>query len=160
MKINSKVILYFIICHLISYVVISIPFYHFIMRDYYKGSEAVFSRFLITEESPILWANAIQWFFPFQILNSTLFAIVLVIVWDWFSKQSYFKGFLFVFWCKGIVGGLASLSPAPGNIEGALFLIPQINSQIQLFVCLETLLQAAMVSFLFCNVAHWKLISK
>jgi hypothetical protein len=128
------------------------------MRDYYIGDDAIFSKFLITENNPELWSQAMASFFPLQVLSAVLFSILLIFVFEWLSVQSFQSAFLFLFWCKGIVGGIIAIAPAPGTLEGFLFFIPEVTSLIHLLVGTEILLQAAAVSFFFCiiNYKLWK----
>ncbi len=144
-----RVIFSYIICHLISYFIVSIPYYHFVMKDFYNGSDPVFQKFLITENQHILWHEAMNEVIPIQLMSAFLYSILLLLVFDWLKDQTYFRFLFFIFWTKGIVGGIISASPAPGNLEGILFLSPEITLKIHFLVLIEILLQAILVSLLF-----------
>ncbi|TGL63090.1 hypothetical protein EHQ58_01165 [Leptospira ognonensis] len=158
MKTKIRIIFTYIICHLISYFVVSIPYYQFVMKKYYVGEGAIFQRFLITESNPLLWAEAMRLFFPIQIINAFLFSILLVHTLDWLKKQSIPSILFFVFWSKGIISGLLAISPAPGNLEGVLFFIPDVSLKIHTLVALEMFMQALLVSLMFVivNLKLWK----
>lgn len=157
MQTKIRIVFTFIICHLISYFIVSVPYYQFVMKVYYVGEQAVFPRFLITENHPALWAQAMNFFFPLQILNALLFSVLIILVLDWLKKQPISKVFFFVFWSKGVISGISAISPAPGTIEGILFFIPEVTSSIHLLVIIEILLQAVVVSlsFVILNKKIW-----
>lgn len=157
MKTKIRIIFTYIICHLISYFVVSIPYYQFVMKKYYVGEEGIFQKFLITESNSLLWAQAMKIFFPIQIMSAFLFSILLIQVLDWMKKQSVPRLIFFIFWSKGIISGILAISPAPGNMEGVLFFIPEVSIKIHTLVAFEMFLQALVVSTLFVlfNLKVW-----
>ncbi|MDZ4725222.1 MAG: hypothetical protein SH817_03650 [Leptospira sp.] len=149
MKTHLKIVASYIICHLISYFAVSIPYYHLVMKGYYSGVNAPFAKFLVTESNTELWIRAMSLFFPVQILSAVLFSVLLISLYDWMLRQSFLKSVFIVFWCKGIIGGLASVLPSPGTLEGYLFMIPEITNQIHILVAIEVSLQALLIAILF-----------
>ncbi|TGN10904.1 hypothetical protein EHS11_06890 [Leptospira ilyithenensis] len=119
------------------------------MKSYYEGDNPVFATFLITEKNPTEWAIAMTWLLPFQILHALVFVFFLILIWDWFAAQNFTKRFLTVFWLKGLVGGIASIGPSPGNLEGFLFFLSSVTTSIHLLVAFEVLLQSALTAFVF-----------
>ncbi|BDA80596.1 hypothetical protein LPTSP3_g35260 [Leptospira kobayashii] len=149
MKAWIKITFRLILCHLFSYLLVSVSYYNLVMKNYYQGENPVFATFLVTEKNPTEWAIAMTWLFPFQILHALIFVSFLILIWDWFATQSFAKRFLSVFWLKGLIGGIASIGPTPGNLEGFLFFLPSVTTSIHLLVAFEVLLQSAVTSFLF-----------
>ncbi|WP_411824316.1 hypothetical protein [Leptospira sp. 'Mane'] len=149
MKAWIKITFRLILCHLFSYLLISVSYYNLVMKSYYEGDNPVFASFLITEKHPTEWAVAMTWLFPFQILHGLVIVSFLILIWDWFVTQSLAKRFITIFWLKGLIGGIASIGPSPGNLEGFLFFLPNITAFIHLLVALEVLLQSAFTAFLF-----------
>ncbi|TGN19869.1 hypothetical protein [Leptospira idonii] len=149
MKPWIKITFRFLSSHLFSYLVVSIPYYNLVMKDYYVGENSVFSKFLITEANVSEWATAMKLLFPFQILHALCFVVLLLLVFDWFQKQSFAKQFFFLFWIKSILGGIATIAPSPGTLEGILFFHPMITAKIHSLVALEILVQGALTAFIF-----------
>jgi|GEM_PF-6843151 hypothetical protein len=158
MKIKLKIIFSYLICHLISYFILSVPYYHFVMKKYYVGDKAVFQSFLITENQQELWSQVLTYIVPIQILNAVLFATLILLIFDWFRSQTILKSFFFLFWSKTIINGLLSISPGPGTLEGILFLLPSVTMKIHFLVFMEMVFQGLIVAalFIFINRRFWR----
>jgi hypothetical protein len=152
MKTHIKLIIIYIICHLISYFAVSFPYYQLLLKPYYVGPSPILSSFLITESDLSLWSNSLVWLVPIQILSAFLFSLVFLFIIEWLTQQSFWKVFFFLFWCRAVLGGIASILPAPGSLEGFLFLKPDIHLSLQVLVGIEILMEALLVSLLFCSL--------
>lgn len=156
MNTKIKITIQFILSHIAAYLLVSIPFFQFVMKQFYEGESAVFPEFLITEESGEVWTHAMQFLLPALLLQAFLISVFLWFIWDFFAKQSYTKQFMILVWMRVILGGFAAISPAVGTLEGLVFMIPQVTLEIHSLVVLEVLLQALVSSVIFLGFVRWK----
>lgn len=153
MKMNAQVqlriSLIYLICHLLSYFFISIPYYHLFLKEFYIGNPPVFSSFLVTELDGNLWQERMLYFFPVQMISALLGSLFLGMLYDYLQRLSYAKLILIIFWMKAILGGLVAVPPSPGTLEGFLFLRSEFSVGIQLLVFSEICFQATVCGVLF-----------
>ncbi|MDF3820856.1 hypothetical protein P3G55_13150 [Leptospira sp. 96542] len=150
-----KISIQFILSHLFAYIFVSIPYYQWVLKVHYVGEAPVFARFLLTEAAGALWSKAIGFLFPSLFLQSLLILVFLFMIWDFFVIQSFWKQFSILIWIRVVLCGVVSISPAVGNLEGLVFMIPEVSVQIHSLVFLEILLQGLVHTFSFLIFYRW-----
>lgn len=149
-----KITIQFIFSHLSAYILVSIPYFQLIMKDYYEGENAVFPLFLITANDGAAWSRAITWLFPTLIIQAILMVSFLLVIWDWFCAQTFDKQMFVLVWMRTVLGGIASISPAVGSLEGMVFLIPEVSISIHLYVIFEIFLQSLVQAGIFLTLVN------
>lgn len=149
-----KITIQFIFSHLCAYLLVSIPYFQLVMKDYYEGDSAVFPLFLITATDGAAWSRAMFWLFPSLIFQAFLIVSFLIVIWDWFRLQTFGKQMFVLIWMRTILGGLAAISPAVGSLEGLVFLIPEVSISIHFYVIFEIFLQSVVQAGIFLGLVH------
>lgn len=149
-----KITIQFIFSHLSAYILVSIPYFQLIMKDYYEGENAVFPLFLITANDGAAWSRAMTWLFPTLIIQAILMVSFLLVIWDWFRAQTFDKQMFVLVWMRTVLGGIASISPAVGSLEGMVFLIPEVSISIHLYVIFEIFLQSLVQAGIFLTLVN------
>ncbi|MCW7491465.1 hypothetical protein ND861_02230 [Leptospira sp. 2 VSF19] len=149
-----KITIQFIFSHLSAYLLVSIPYFQLVMKDYYEGQNAVFPLFLITANDGAAWSRAMTWLFPALLIQAILIVCFLIVIWDWFRLQTFGKQMFVLVWMRTVLGGLASISPAVGSLEGMVFLIPEISLSIHLYVVFEIFLQSLVQAGIFLTLVN------
>ncbi|MBM9590542.1 hypothetical protein JWG41_08825 [Leptospira sp. 201903075] len=149
-----KITIQFIFSHLSAYLLVSIPYFQLVMKDYYEGDSAVFPLFLITATDGAAWSRAMFWLFPSLIFQAILIVSFLIVIWDWFRLQTFGKQMFVLIWMRTILGGLAAISPAVGSLEGLVFLIPEVSISIHFYVILEIFLQSLVQAGIFLGLVN------
>jgi hypothetical protein len=83
----------------------------------------------------------VNWFLPAEILRGLLIAAVFYPLYDVLKLWPFVKRFLYIAGVYIVLGFWAASVPAPGTIEGMVYLRPFITSQVHLRVQPETILQ-------------------
>lgn len=149
-----KITIQFIFSHLCAYLLVSIPYFQLVMKDYYEGDSAVFPLFLITATDGAAWSRAMFWLFPSLIFQAILIVSFLIVIWDWFRLQTFGKQMFVLVWMRTILGGLAAISPAVGSLEGLVFLIPEVSISIHFYVIFEIFLQSLVQAGIFLGLVR------
>ncbi|TGK81792.1 hypothetical protein EHQ24_10875 [Leptospira noumeaensis] len=149
-----KITIQFIFSHLSAYLLVSIPYFQLVMKDYYEGETAVFPLFLVTANDGAAWARAMSWLFPTLIFQAILMVSFLIVIWDWFRLQTFGKQMFVLVWMRTVLGGLAAISPAVGSLEGMVFLIPEVTISIHLYVVFEIFLQSLVQAGIFLGLVN------
>ncbi|TGM87479.1 hypothetical protein [Leptospira bouyouniensis] len=144
-----KITIQFIFSHLLAYLLVSIPYFQFVMKGYYEGDSAVFPLFLVTSVDGAAWTRAMTWLLPALIFQALLMVSFIHIIWDWFQTQSFSKQMFVLVWMRTVIGGLAAISPAVGSLEGMVFMISEITFSIHLYVLFEIFLQSLVQAGIF-----------
>ncbi|MCW7469057.1 hypothetical protein [Leptospira kanakyensis] len=156
-----KITIQFIFSHLCAYLLVSIPYFQLVMKEYYEGDTAVFRWFLVTASDGAAWSRAMSWLFPALIFQAVLMVSFLILIWDWFRLQTFGKQMFVLVWMRTVLGGLAAISPAVGSLEGMVFMIPEISISIHLYVAFEIFLQSVVQAGIFLGLVNrWKTNSK
>ncbi|TGN05276.1 hypothetical protein [Leptospira bandrabouensis] len=149
-----KITIQFIFSHLSAYILVSIPYFQLIMKDYYEGENAVFPLFLITANDGAAWSRAMTWLFPTLIIQAILMVSFLLVIWDWFCTQTFGKQMFVLVWMRTVLGGFAAISPSVGSLEGMVFLIPEVSISIHLYVIFEIFLQSLVQVGIFLTLVN------
>ena len=143
-------VLFFMLAHLFTYLVIGSLAYLFITKQFYGAVDPVFS-FMRTESQPELWKHVMTWLFPGQVLRGILMGIALLPFMSFFSKISVVRGGFTIASFYFIFSSLAATSPNVSNIEGLIYLLPEyINLKTFFLTQPEMIIQALALGFLFC----------
>ncbi|TGL50451.1 hypothetical protein EHQ59_13810 [Leptospira kemamanensis] len=144
-----KITIQFIFSHLLAYLLVSIPYFQLVMKGYYEGESAVFPLFLVTSVDGAAWTRAMTWLFPALVFQAILLVSFLHLIWDWFREQTFGKQMLVLVWMRTVIGGLASISPSVGSVEGMVFMISEITISIHIYVLFEIFLQSLVQAGIF-----------
>ena len=115
-----------VVAHVVTYFIVGSIVYPLLTQQFYVGADAVFSTFMRTEAEPDLWSHVMTWFIPGQILRGLLMAAVLYPFFDTLKGWGFWKRLLSIAGLYVVLGYWASSSPAPGNIEGMIYMRPEI----------------------------------
>ncbi|MCT8334269.1 hypothetical protein NUH30_11355 [Leptospira sp. 85282-16] len=149
-----KITIQFIFSHLSAYLLVSIPYFQLVMKDYYEGENAVFPLFLITANDGAAWTRAMTWLIPALIFQAILMVSFLIVIWDWFRNQTFGKQMFVLVWMRTVLGGIAAISPAVGSLEGMVFLIPEVSISIHFYVVIEIFLQSLVQAGIFLTLVN------
>lgn len=138
----------FIFLYSLTYIFIGTFYFHFFTKSYYSQF-GEFSGYLITLENKEAWDQIIAWMIPIQTLRSFLLALVIYPLWKFISNLSFLNRFLILWSYLWIACGIASDLPAPGNLEGILYMDKKITWKIHLVIFSEIIIQSFVFSFLF-----------
>jgi hypothetical protein len=138
--------------HVLSYLVVGAFAYNLLTKAFYVGANPIFATFMRTEENPLLWRHAMAWQIPAQILRGLLIAIALYPFYDTLMGWTYQKRFLSIAAIYILIGCWASAAPAPGTIEGMVYLRPEITAAVHLAVQPEIIGQGLALG---AAVAWW-----
>jgi hypothetical protein len=141
-----------ILAHTITYLVIGAVAYFAITRQFYEGASPIFATFMRTQADPDLWASAMTWQIPGQLLRGFLIAAALYPFFDTLASWNFRKRFCAIAGLYIILGFWASASPMPGTIEGMIYLRPQFTPYVHLMVQPEIIAQGVALG---AWVAWW-----
>lgn len=140
------------IAHVVSYVLVGAAAYQFLTRQFYEGSNPVFSTFMRTPAEAELWKHTMTWFIPGQVLRGMLIAAVLYPFFDTLRAWGWGKRFLSISGLYLVLGYWASAVAAPGTIDGMIYLRPEITPYAHLMVQPEIVVQGLILG---AWVARW-----
>jgi hypothetical protein len=103
------------VAHVVSYLVVGAAAYQLLTRQFYEGSNPVFSAFMRTHAQPELWKHAMTWFIPGQIVRGLLIAAVLYPFFDTLKSWSWVKRFWTIAGLYLVLGYWASAVAAPSS---------------------------------------------
>ena len=140
------------IAHVVSYLVVGAAAYQLLTKPFYEGEAAVFATFMRTPAEPELWAHAMTWFIPGQVLRGVLIAAVLYPFYDTLRALGWGRRCLSISGLYLVLGFWASAVAAPGTIDGLIYLRPEITPYAHLMVQPEIIAQGAILG---AWVARW-----
>jgi len=105
------------------------------------GPNPIFAVFLRTETDMGLFAHVVNWFLPAEILRGILIAAVIYPLYDILKGWPFLKRFLYVACLYLVLGFWAATVPAPGTLEGMVYMRPFITLEVHLRVQPEIILQ-------------------
>jgi len=125
--------------------------YPLLTKQFYVGPHPVLAVFLRTETEPEFFRHAVRWFLPAEFLRGLLIAAVLYPLFDTLKLWRFGKRFLMVASLYVVLGLWAAAVPAPGTIEGMVYLRPFITSCVHLAVQPETIGQGLALGLLIAG---------
>jgi len=125
--------------------------YPLLTKEFYVGSNPIFSVFMRTETEPELWQHAATWFLPAQFLEGVLIAAALFPFFDTLMAWPFRKRFLSISGLYLVLGFWAATVAAPGTLEGMVYLrpifTPIVHLKVQPEIIGQSLALGAMVAF-------------
>ena len=134
-----------------TYFLAGAVFYPLLTKPYYEGPHPIFAVFLRTEADPVLFAHVVNWFLPAEFLRGILIAAVLYPPYDILKAWPFLKRFLYVASLYLVLGFWGATVPAPGTIEGMVYMRPFITPAVHLHVQPEIILQGLGLAFLIAG---------
>jgi len=116
-------------------------FYPLLTKPYFVGPHPIFALFLRTEADGEVWVHAVNWFLPAEILRGILIAAVFYPLYDGLKAWPFLRRLLFLASVYLILGFWAATVPAPGTLEGMVYLRPFITPEVHLRVQPEAIFQ-------------------
>ena len=101
----------------------------------------------VTEADTGLWAHVVNWFLPVEILRGVLISAVFYPLRDVLKAWSFLKRFLCIAGVYLVLSFWAASVPAPGTLEGLVYMRPFITPGVHLRVQPEMILQGLALAF-------------
>ncbi|HZP01009.1 MAG TPA: hypothetical protein VFD30_12005 [Terriglobia bacterium] len=133
--------------HVTTYFLAGAIAYPLLTKEYYVGQNPIFAAFLRTEADPALWGHVVRWFLPAEILRGLLISIVLYPLFDVLKTWAFTKRWLLISALLVGLGFWAAAVPAPGTLEGMIYMRPFITPAVHLRVQPENILQGLALAF-------------
>jgi hypothetical protein len=130
-----------ILAHVVTYVVAGALAYPLLTRQFYEGANPIFAPFFRTPTEPELWAHAIGWLIPGQVLRGLFMAAALYPFYGTLAGWRFRRRFLAIAGLYLVFGFWASAVAAPGTIEGLIYLRPEVTPYAHLMVQPEIVAQ-------------------
>jgi hypothetical protein len=124
-----------------TYFLAGAVFYPLLTKSYYVGPNPIFAAFLRTEADQALWPHVVNWFLPAEILRGFLIAAVLYPLYDVLMVWPFLKRLFYIASLYLVMSFWAASVPAPGTIEGLVYMRPFITSEVHFHVQPEIILQ-------------------
>ena len=140
------------VAHVVTYLLVGTVAYSLLTQEFYEGANPIFATFMRTQAEPELWSHVLIWFIPAQILRGLLLAAVLYPFYKTLKKWNFWKRSLSIASLYIVLGFWANSSPAPGTIEGMVYMRPEITVYAHLKVQPEIIGQGLVLG---AWVAGW-----
>ena len=128
--------------YVVTYLVIGALTYQLVTKQFYAGDEPVFALYLRSEEDAAQWNHVERWQLPLLLVRSLLLALVMLPLIGALRAASFRMRAVTVFGLVFVLTHLASAAPSPGNIEGIVYLRPElVSARIFLLTQIEMILQ-------------------
>ena len=111
-----------------TYLFVGAIAYQLLTKQFYVGDGSLFTMFLRSESNPSQWTHVLQWQFPMLFLRSLLIALVIFPFINVLQTFSFKKRALVIFSLLFVLVHLAAAAPSPGNIEGFVYMRPELMS--------------------------------
>lgn len=118
----------FMAVHALTYFIVGALAYQLLTKKFYQGADAAFKVFMRTESEPLLWDHVMTWMFPGQIVRGILMGTVLFPFVEVLQSWKYWKRVFVLFGIYFVFAHLAAAGPTPSNIEGVIYLRPEITN--------------------------------
>jgi len=144
-----RFVLKYAVSHIPTYLFFGILGYAYVNHEYYIGPKPVFSQFLVTPNQEELWDKARLWMVPAQLLRAWIIGSTMYLIRETLFRSEFFQRAFIVFAIYSLVGGFASAVPAPGTIEGLVYMLPNIELSVHFVILTEVVLQGGISSLIF-----------
>ncbi len=141
-----------ILVHLVTYFIVGAIAYQFLTQQFYEGANPIFAVFMRTPSEPKLWSHVTTWFIPGQILRGLLIGAVLCLFFNTLKGWNFWRRFLSISSLYLVFGFWASAVAAPGTIDGAIYMRPEITAYAHLMVQPEIVIQGLALG---AGIAAW-----
>jgi len=114
------------IIYALVYLVVGAIAYQLITKQFYVGYDPIFTAYLRSESNPAEWSHTNLWLVPGLLLRGLLISLVLLPFVETFKKMAFWKRTGIIFALMYVLIHLAAAAPSPGNIEGLIYMKPQL----------------------------------
>ena len=115
-----------ILSHTFSYLLVGAIAYQLFYRPFWEGPNPLYAPFLRTMADPPLWEQAMTWQIPGQLLRGFLMALAISPILPQLEEISLARRYAFIAGLFFVFAHLAASAPSPSNIEGALYMRPEL----------------------------------
>lgn len=136
MHMNKHTLSFFVKSSLIyvgAYLAVGAIAYQLITKQFYVGDNAVFTTYLRSEANAAEWAHTNMWLVPGLAVRAMLISLVLLPFVGVLRGMSFVKRSGVLFALLFVLIHLAAAAPSPGNIEGLIYMKPELVSSTTFF---------------------------
>jgi hypothetical protein len=149
-------ILLFTVAHLLTYLVVGALAYEFITKQFYQGQVPTFI-FMRTESEPQLWAHAMRWMIPGQLIRGIIMGLALLPFMAVLVRSSILQRGLMISLMYSVFSHLSAAGPTTSNIEGFIYFRPEyFTTKTFLLTQPEIIVQSLALGFLFALFTNIK----
>lgn len=160
MKRYSLFILFFTLAHILTYLVVGALAYEFITKQFYQGEVPTFM-FMRTESEPQLWAHAMRWMVPGQVIRGIVMGLALLPFMAVIVRSPILKRGLMISLIYFVFSHLSAAGPTTSNIEGFIYFRPEyFTTRTFLLTQPEIIVQSLALGFLFALFINIKAIKR
>jgi hypothetical protein len=138
---------------IIAYLVAGAAAYQLLTKPLYVGADAPFALYLRSESQPELWAHTTRWQFPMLLLRSALIALVLVPFRASLVQLSPLRRTVALAALFFVLLHLSAAAPSPSNLEGLVYVRPELLSLRAFLLTQPEMLAQALLSG--AGIARW-----
>ena len=132
------------VTYALAYLVAGGIAYQLITKQFYVGSEAVFTAYLRNEADMMQWGHVNMWLMPGLILRALLVGVVLLPFMNVLQSYSFKKRAVVLAAIVFVLMHLAAAAPSPSNVEGFVYMKSEIfSAKAFLLTQPEMILQSA-----------------
>jgi hypothetical protein len=128
----SKESLFFVVkstvIYSLAYLIAGSIAYQLFTKQFYVGDTQIFTSYLRSEANPAEWAHTNMWLIPGLLFRAVLISLVLLPFVETLKKMMFLKRVGVVFAFMFILTHIAAAAPSPSNIEGFIYMKPQLIS--------------------------------
>jgi hypothetical protein len=149
-------VLFFLIAHVLTYLVVGALAYQFLTKQFYQGEVPAFI-FMRTESEPELWAHAMKWMIPGQLIRGITMGLALLPFMAVLVRSSVLKRGLMISLIYFVFSHLSAAGPTTSNIEGFIYFRPEyFTTRIFLLTQPEIVVQSLALGLLFALFTNIK----
>ena len=115
-----------LIAHVLGYLIAGGIAYQLITKEFWEGTNSILSVYLRTPGNVELWKHAMTWQIPGQFFRAIFIAIALFPLLESIKLWKLRKLILFYFVLIFVLTHFASAAPSPANIEGLIYMKPEL----------------------------------
>lgn len=129
----------------LAYLFIGAIAYQLLTKPFYIGDDPVFTAYLRSQLNPAEWAHTNIWLVPGLLVRAVLLSLVILPFIATLKNLSFAKRTWTVFALTFVMIHLAAAAPSPGNIEGLIYMKPElVSSRIFILTQPEMILQCLL----------------
>lgn len=111
----------------LAYLLVGAIAYQLLTKQFYVGSDPIFTAYLRSESNPAEWAHTNLWLIPGLLSRALLISIVLLPFVATLKKIAFWKRAGALFALMFVLIHIAAAAPSPSNIEGLIYMKPQLT---------------------------------
>ena len=149
-------VLFFTIAHILTYLVVGALAYQFLTKQFYQGEVPTFI-FMRTESEPQLWAHAMKWMIPGQLIRGIIMGLALLPFMAVLVRSSVLRRGLMISLIYFVFSHLSAAGPTTSNIEGFIYFRPEyFTTRTFLLTQPEIIVQSLALGLLFALFTNIK----